>query len=747
MGDELVSSKEPVLRQNGVLAKKLKLVQLRREHHGANLTCFTFNSNLTEPLSESLRLSLYLSPLSARITPRDRLVANQRHQIECIVTGSRPKVSISWWMGSSQLTDVDFLKDDELPTHRGLETEEGENVTRSTVGLVPTIDDDGQKITCKAENPWVPRSIVEDSRILHVVYPPAAVLKLGSALQEDEIKEGDDVYFECHLKSNPPHHKLDWMLNLVTRRSAGNYTCVASNSVGTTVSNVFPLRVKYAPVCKREKPVIVGVSKGEHVTIKCELDSDPEEVSFKWHLASSGQMVEVPPSRYSNKGATSILHYSPISNLDYGSLFCRGTNSVGAQMTAQSCVFQVVAAGKQKFFGATYMYPCMKRVNLEKLVCERAACFHLLGREGSRDKLRILSPTQKPSPVTNCTVFNETAESVELSCDEGHDGGLPQHFVLEVLEIDTSEVRYNASSNTASFHLGNLTPSGTGFRALIYSVNAKGRSEPYRIDELVAKQTEKMAAAVTPQEYSWFSFALSVAIGGTAVFLCVGTVMIFRVLQLRSKARKRASTKKLHEESHKNSTGNLQSHDGQMDAKDGISSDDKDPDIIPSNIGGTDHSTISPAIVMSSSSTTNGERVTRYTTATLPAGSANYCLQPNVSYPVEHHPQVQYPQTPNAQHYALAGEHVHHHQQQQIHHQYYGDPGDMMSGARVPAGYATSTLPTNYQQYRMQQGATPMNELDNFSTLGTLRHPSDPYYDPKQVKQKLLSVNVPESCV
>lgn len=88
------------------------------------------------------------------------------------------------------------------------------------------------------------------------------------------------------------------------------------------------------------------MSKGERVTIKCELDADPDEVNFKWHLASSGQMVEVPSSRYSNKGSVSILHYSPISNLDYGSLFCRGTNSVGAQMTAQSCVFQVVAAGK-----------------------------------------------------------------------------------------------------------------------------------------------------------------------------------------------------------------------------------------------------------------------------------------------------------------------------------------------------------------------------------------------------------------
>jgi hypothetical protein len=40
-------------------------------------------------------------------------------------------------------------------------------------------------------------------------------LKLGSALLKDGIKEGDDVYFECHLKSNPPIHKLSWMLNVI----------------------------------------------------------------------------------------------------------------------------------------------------------------------------------------------------------------------------------------------------------------------------------------------------------------------------------------------------------------------------------------------------------------------------------------------------------------------------------------------------------------------------------------------------
>lgn len=107
------------------------------------------------------------------------------------------------------------------------------------------------------------------------------------------------------------------------------------------------------------------------------------------------------------------------------------------------------------------------------------------------------SGIEKPSPVSNCTVFNETSESVELSCDEGHDGGLAQHFVLEVLQSDSAEMRYNASSNSPAFHLGNLTPIGTGFRVLVYSVNGKGRSEPFRIDDLVIRQSEKYAGWVS----------------------------------------------------------------------------------------------------------------------------------------------------------------------------------------------------------------------------------------------------------
>lgn len=39
-------------------------------------------------------------------------------------------------------------------------------------------------------------------------------LSLGSTLNPDDIKEGDDVYFECHIKANPKEHRITWSHNV-----------------------------------------------------------------------------------------------------------------------------------------------------------------------------------------------------------------------------------------------------------------------------------------------------------------------------------------------------------------------------------------------------------------------------------------------------------------------------------------------------------------------------------------------------
>lgn len=43
---------------------------------------------------------------------------------------------------------------------------------------------------------------------------PVVTLKMGSSLNPDDIKEGDDVYFECLIQSNPKFYKLSWFHNV-----------------------------------------------------------------------------------------------------------------------------------------------------------------------------------------------------------------------------------------------------------------------------------------------------------------------------------------------------------------------------------------------------------------------------------------------------------------------------------------------------------------------------------------------------
>lgn len=43
---------------------------------------------------------------------------------------------------------------------------------------------------------------------------PTTTLKIGSSLNPDDIKEGDDAYFECIVLANPKPYKMSWFHNV-----------------------------------------------------------------------------------------------------------------------------------------------------------------------------------------------------------------------------------------------------------------------------------------------------------------------------------------------------------------------------------------------------------------------------------------------------------------------------------------------------------------------------------------------------
>lgn len=99
--------------------------------------------------------------------------------------------------------------------------------------------------------------------------------------------------------------------------------------------------------------------------------------------------------------------------------------------------------------------------------------------------------TGKPFPVKNCTLLNQTSSSVEVFCVAGFDGGLPQHFVLELYSDRSDIPRYFINSTEEPyFYLSNLEPDIT-FKIVVFAVNQKGRSQGVIVEEVTFSDPEK----------------------------------------------------------------------------------------------------------------------------------------------------------------------------------------------------------------------------------------------------------------
>lgn len=109
--------------------------------------------------------------------------------------------------------------------------------------------------------------LLKSSPRVHFYYSsdvPSVTIKLGSSLSASDIDEGDDVYFECEVQANPKTYRLSWfkdgkelqpasnvimpgsdslVLQKVTRASAGEYSCVATNDEGRATSRPVSLDV------------------------------------------------------------------------------------------------------------------------------------------------------------------------------------------------------------------------------------------------------------------------------------------------------------------------------------------------------------------------------------------------------------------------------------------------------------------------------------------------------------------------
>ncbi|GJQ65919.1 hypothetical protein Trydic_g4019 [Trypoxylus dichotomus] len=395
-----------------------------------------------------------IRPLWVKLMGENRpLSADNTYELTCEVVGSRPPPTITWWKGSIQMKDT---RDQTSPDG---------NTTTSVLTFTPTVDDGGKYLSCRGQLQMIPDSGREDGWKLDIHHVPLVSLELGSNLNGSVIKEGVDVYFECNIKSNPWVYKVSWrhngkilynnaaagtivsnqslVLQSVTRSRAGLYTCVGSNQEGDGESNAVQLDVKFAPICRPGQQKSYGIARQERARIPCELEANPVSgLTFTWKFNNSAEAVDIPASHIFTDGANSHALYIPMTELDYGTLLCWGRNEIGVQKE-----------------------PCIYYIN----------------------------PAGKPDPLSNCTILNETAESLQVECSAGFNGGLQQEFIMEVYDAQSRKLVSNVTSRTPLFTVGGLE-SGLGFDIGLYAANKKGRSEAVRLQAFTLKSAEKHTA-------------------------------------------------------------------------------------------------------------------------------------------------------------------------------------------------------------------------------------------------------------
>ncbi|KAK7072464.1 hypothetical protein SK128_012310 [Halocaridina rubra] len=180
-----------------------------------------------------------------------------------------------------------------------------------------------------------------------------------------------------------------------------------------------------APVCSPNQVTTYAVGRYEDAEVTCSVEANPLEATFQWTFNNTADTIDVPQGRYTSTSSHSVITYTPMTSLDYGTLLCWASNEIGTQK--EPCLYHIVPAGK-------------------------------------------------PDPPGNCTVSQKTRISVRINCISGNSGGLKQFFFLQATLHNGKHI-LNVTADNPIFQVDGLKPKQK-YNLLITAHNDKGSSPP-----------------------------------------------------------------------------------------------------------------------------------------------------------------------------------------------------------------------------------------------------------------------------
>ncbi|XP_071159618.1 hemicentin-1-like isoform X13 [Mytilus edulis] len=328
-------------------------------------TCFATNSVGTGQ-STTTQLSVTGTPPTVTVLqPSYSITVGNSVTLECTVTSVLPVTSVQWQrnVGGTITT---------ITSTSNTNKYSGNTVTTPSLTISVTALSDTGDYTCFATNSvGTGQSTVTT---LTVTGTPPTVTVLQPSYS---ITVGNSVTLECTVSSVLPVTSVQWQRNVggvittitstsntnkysgntvttpslsisVTALSdTGDYTCFATNSVGTGQSTVTTLTVTGTPPTVTVLHPSYSITVGDSATLECTVNSVLPVTSVQWQRNVGGIITTITSTSNTNKYSgntvtTPSLTISVTALSDTGDYTCFATNSVG---TGQSTVTTLTVTG------------------------------------------------------------------------------------------------------------------------------------------------------------------------------------------------------------------------------------------------------------------------------------------------------------------------------------------------------------------------------------------------------------------
>nr|XP_045610946.1 nephrin-like [Procambarus clarkii] len=302
--------------------------------NGAHLTCAVTNPALATPLVVNTTLSLLFAPWEVRGTASPQSVeAGQVVKLTCETSASVPASSVTWH------SRAHLLGDPYVRHSLGLF---GGTVTRSEVKIRTEAEDNGQEVTCRAENGL--GISVTGNITLEVLHGPVWIRVPSGTLN---VLEGKEETLTAAAMANPGPITYSWWrgndevggvesrggelrMGVLSRRHAHNYTVTARSPKGALTSAFF-LNVQYGPegVVTEER---VTIEQGGSASILCSAGGNPTP-NITW--TRDADNTSAPLVMSSGVGEARLV-VERASRTDSSVYLCHASSSVASAPPASS---------------------------------------------------------------------------------------------------------------------------------------------------------------------------------------------------------------------------------------------------------------------------------------------------------------------------------------------------------------------------------------------------------------------------